>query len=192
MATNVPYLERIIKATRLRESLWTAFPEAEADLATAFRTRAARLTPVDAGRSNAAELAVPRRLIEGFRRDLLEHVSLNLIARLGPGAFAGITGEVVKALPVLLGRGRHRAAKHCVTSSWSPKRPPTRPWHSRSAKTFALIVRENEAESGRANSFRRELPVRDFSSDYATADSRESKPVTTDGIGRYFWELPSD
>jgi hypothetical protein len=103
IATNVPYLAsgRMADTTcAFNLKGWTAteYREGKADLATAFILR----TITACQFQGVSALVTPQNWMflasyKALRERLLKHASLNLIAPLGPGAFATISGEVVKA-----------------------------------------------------------------------------------------------
>jgi hypothetical protein len=100
VATNVPYLTVKSMSSQLSEFCSKVYPRSKADLAVVVLERARDLTSVGGTFSlvttqNWLSLSSYRRL----REDLLSTLRWNLLARLGPGAFATITGEVVQ--PVL-------------------------------------------------------------------------------------------
>jgi len=113
VATNVPYLSRGSHDAALREFAADYYSEAKNDLATIFLERClgfvasiddARGNPSGAG--TVAAVTPQNWLFLGaykkLRQTMLERDSIDLIARLGTGAFRTISGEVVNvALPIL-------------------------------------------------------------------------------------------
>ncbi len=113
VATNVPYLSRGSHSTDLRLFGDTTYPEARNDLATLFIERSlgfvasiddAQGNPTGAG--TVAAVTPQNWLFLGaykkLRQTMLDRDSIDLIARLGTGAFRTISGEVVNvALPIL-------------------------------------------------------------------------------------------
>jgi len=96
VVTNVPYLSSVNQAELLKAHLSRFFAGAKADLATAFMVRCRTFA-----RGGSSGLVTPQNWLflhayRSFRCRLLESSTLNTVARLGSGAFAGITGEVVK------------------------------------------------------------------------------------------------
>jgi hypothetical protein len=94
VATNVPYLSSVNQSELLKNHLSRYFADAKADLATAFMDRCRGLAKTSA-------LVTPQNWLflqayRSFRQRVLDASRLSTIARLGSGAFAGITGEVVK------------------------------------------------------------------------------------------------
>ena len=105
VATNVPYLGFRNQADDLRDFCHEHFSEAENDLATVFISRCFQLVE----KCGSIAVVSPQNWLhqtryKDFRRKLLDLGALNIIARLGAGAFETISGEVVKAsLAVLHG-----------------------------------------------------------------------------------------
>jgi hypothetical protein len=100
VTTNVPFLLRR-KQNQVLLDYGDTFPSAKSDLATLMVSRCSRLL----GPGGALAVVTPQNWLylgtyEQLRRELLKKLTWHLIAWLGPGAFAEITGEVVK--PVLL------------------------------------------------------------------------------------------
>ena len=106
VVTNVPYLARGKQVERLRDFCAQYYPAAKNDLATVFLDRCLELC-VQGG---TASIVLPQNWLfltsyKKFREKLLQNDTWQLIARLGPGAFATISGEVVKAILITLSRG---------------------------------------------------------------------------------------
>jgi hypothetical protein len=104
--TNVPYLTRGKQDETLRDFCETHYPEAKNDLATVFLDRCLEFC-VEGGTSS---IVLPQNWLfltsyKLFREKLLRNATWHLIARLGPGAFETISGEVVKAILINLSRG---------------------------------------------------------------------------------------
>jgi len=96
VATNVPYLARGKQDDVLRDYIEHVQPAAKADLATAFVDRC--LGYCSPGGSTA--LVTPQNWLflgsyKALREWMLRHVMWDVVAKLGPGAFETITGEVV-------------------------------------------------------------------------------------------------
>ncbi len=106
VATNVPYLGRGKQNDELKRYCEQRYPDAKADLATCFVERCLAFCARDkVGRiSNPSHgtvaLVTPQNWLflgtyKKLRKRLLEDVSWNVVARLGPRAFETISGEVV-------------------------------------------------------------------------------------------------
>lgn len=96
VATNVPYLLARKQCTQLKEWCEEYHLDAKADLATSFVQRS--LTFCSEG--GTATVVTPHNWLflgsyKNLRKILLKDTSWNFVARLGPGAFETIDGEVV-------------------------------------------------------------------------------------------------
>ena len=103
--TNVPYLARGKQGERLRAFCERRYPSAKNDLATVFLERCLDLC-MEGG---TASLVLPQNWLfltsyRKLRKELLKANTWHLLARLGPGAFETISGEVVKATLLALSR----------------------------------------------------------------------------------------
>ena len=106
VVTNVPYLARRKQDQGLREFCESRHPTAKNDLATVFLERCLGLCE-DSG---TASLVLPQNWLflasyKQLRTKLLKTQTWHLLARLGPGAFETISGEVVKATLLTLSHG---------------------------------------------------------------------------------------
>jgi hypothetical protein len=106
VATNVPYLGRRKQNEALKEHSERIYQEAKADLATCFLERCIKFC----GSSCTAALVMPNIWLflgtyKNLRRHLLANSRFNAVARLGPGAFETISGEVVNATLIQLTNG---------------------------------------------------------------------------------------
>jgi|GEM_PF-58293 len=96
VATNVPYLGRGKQDDVLKEYCERVYPEAKADLATCFVERCLDFCAT----GNGIALVTPQNWLflgsyRGLRQRLVRELNWNYVARLGPGAFETIGGEVV-------------------------------------------------------------------------------------------------
>ena len=103
--TNVPYLVRGKQAEKLRTFCEQRYPAAKKDLATVFLERCLEFC----AEGGTASLVLPQNwlFLVGYRKlreKLLKTETWHLLARLGPGAFETISGEVVKAILITLSR----------------------------------------------------------------------------------------
>jgi hypothetical protein len=106
VVTNVPYLSRGKQSERLRNFCEKHYPAAKNDLATVFLDRCLGLC--DEGGSSSVVLPQNWLFLSSyrqFREKLLKGETWNLVARMGPGAFETISGEVVKAILITLTHG---------------------------------------------------------------------------------------
>ena len=114
--TNVPYLARGKQSEVLKAYCESHYPEAKNDLANVFLERSLELACSAEGNQGAGvvQIVMPQNWLfltsyKKQRESLLKRVQWNLLARLGPGAFETISGEVVQA--ILLTQTRTPAAK---------------------------------------------------------------------------------
>ena len=112
VATNVPYLGRQFMSEFLRAFCDQRHALASADLATVFGERIGDL--LQEGCTSA--LVLPQNWLflssyRAFRREMLRSREWLVCARLGPGAFEEITGEVVQAILVVLTHRRPRSSQ---------------------------------------------------------------------------------
>ena len=108
VVTNVPYLARGKQGEKLRGFCAQRYPSAKNDLATVFLERCLELC----AEGGTASLVLPQNWLflasyQKFRERLLKAETWHLLARLGPGAFETISGEVVKAILLTLSRRNH-------------------------------------------------------------------------------------
>lgn len=104
--TNVPYLTRGKQNDTLKKYCERHYPAAKNDLATVFLDRCLEFC-LQGGTSS---IVLPENWLfltsyRKFREKLLQNDTWHLIARLGPGAFETISGEMVKAILINLSRG---------------------------------------------------------------------------------------
>lgn len=103
--TNVPYLARGKQNDVLKAYCEKQYPEAKNDLANVFLERCLELS-LDGRRGEGAgvvQIVMPQNwlFLTSYRKQresLLRRVEWNLLARLGPGAFETVSGEVVQAI----------------------------------------------------------------------------------------------
>ncbi len=129
VVTNVPFLARGKQAPGLREFAVANHGDAKGDLATVFASRIFGWL----GGSGTQALVMPQNWLflktyRRFRERLLRDRKWHVVARLGPGAFETISGEVVNVALVILSAGRPGAGWEMmgmdVSSSWG--QPPIR------------------------------------------------------------------
>jgi hypothetical protein len=106
VVTNVPYLARGKQDDILRSFCEQRYPAAKNDLATVFLDRCLDFC----AENGTTSIVLPQNWLfltsyKKFREKLLKNDTWHLIARLGPGAFETISGEVVKAILISLSRG---------------------------------------------------------------------------------------
>jgi hypothetical protein len=105
VATNVPYLKNGKHDSLLKEFCERTYPKAKADLATVFVERCIQFGK----EGGSAALVTPQTWLflgsyTKFRTELLADEQWNFLARLGPGAFETISGEVVNVALLTVSR----------------------------------------------------------------------------------------
>lgn len=100
VVTNVPYLARGKQEEPLKKFCEKHYLEAKHDLANVFLERCLELGRTQGG---VVQIVMPQNWLfltsyKKQRESLLKKVQWNLLARLGPGAFETISGEVVQAI----------------------------------------------------------------------------------------------
>jgi hypothetical protein len=105
--TNVPYLGRGKQKELLKTFLESDFKDGKADLATAFILRCMNSCDI----AGTAAMVTPQNWLflttyRALRETLLRRYKWELVARLGPGAFEGISGHVVNVALTLLSNSK--------------------------------------------------------------------------------------
>ena len=113
--TNVPYLARGKQNDTLKAYCAQHYPDAKNDLANVFLERCLEL----AHEGGVVAPVMPQNWLyqpryEAQRRQQLVNVSFNLLAKLGPGAFEGISGEVVTVI-LFVGTRQQPSSAHCFS-----------------------------------------------------------------------------
>lgn len=140
VATNVPYLARGKQGETLRDFCQRHAPEAKNDLATVFLQRCLDFCAANGATGGTASLVLPQNWLflttyRALREKLLKRETWHLVARLGPGAFETISGEVVKAILITLSRAKARDEQVIHGLDVSALRPA-------SAKATGLLTAE--------------------------------------------------
>jgi len=99
--TNVPYLSRGKQSEKLKDYCERHYDEGKNDLANVFLERCLELS--QNGGSGVVQLVMPQNWLyqpryTRQRKNLIQSFAWNLAAKLGPGAFDGIIGEVVTVM----------------------------------------------------------------------------------------------
>ena len=138
VVTNVPYLARGKQHDALKDYCETHYPEAKNDLANVFLERCLELSS-DEG-AGVVQIVMPQNwlFLTSYKKQrelLLKRVQWNLLARLGPGAFETISGEVVQA--ILLTQTRAPAGETFQLRGLDASAP-------KAAQEKAALLREGE------------------------------------------------
>jgi hypothetical protein len=107
VTTNIPYLKRADQDDILKTHLESHFPRGKKDLATAFIERSLEMCNQEGSISLvSSQYCLFLKSYEQFRRHWLNYSEWKLLARLGPGAFETISGEVVNVALFTLSKGK--------------------------------------------------------------------------------------
>ncbi len=218
IVTNVPYLARGKQCEDLRYFCEKYYPEAKNDLATVFLDRCLELCETGAsslGKNTKQDvpaamgtvsLVLPQNWLfltsyRKFREKLLKNDTWHLVARLGPGAFETISGEVVKAILITLSQGK-LAGGSC--SGFFPEQDPpatfisgidVSKFRTTAEKAANLLTTEikcveqaKQLENPDCAVLFEELNISPSIGEYAFV-GYGSKPGQTSRVTRYFWEI---
>ena len=110
--TNVPYLGRGRQIGRLRKFSERQYPRAKNDLANVFLERCLEFS--QSGSAGVTQIVMPQNWLfmtsyKTQREHLLKDAQWDLLARLGPGAFESISGEVVNVILLTMTRAQTHA-----------------------------------------------------------------------------------
>jgi len=189
VATNVPYLGRGKQGNTLLSHIERYYPSASLDLAGAFVLRCLQMTEAGTGIVATVSLQTWTYLAwwREFREWLLANVSIRILAKLGPRAFEGISGEVVQVVLSVFSRSRPILDAPLWIADFSQLK-------GSSEKATALRefeMAESTLRAQRAHIESRLLvdagegrPLCDIASVYAG-----SKPGQTPRVVRRFWEI---
>jgi hypothetical protein len=198
--TNVPYLARGKQSDTLKEFCEEYYPEGKNDLATVFLDRCLEFC-VKGGTSS---IVLPQNWLflttyRKFREKLLQNDSWHLIARLGPGAFETISGEVVKAILINLSRGNSAGQSADLLSSGEPgnwiRGVDVSAPRTAAEKAAGLLVDEVKSVEQGKQLENPDMAIQFVNKDYSQMLSFFSSPYhgisTTDYafFGKYYWEL---
>ena len=156
VATNVPYLGRGKQPMRsdpshpeeLADYCERVHPDAKPDLATCFVERCLAFC----GDDGAAALVTPQNWLQlgiyrKLRRRLLDCCSWNLLAKLGPRAFGGISGEQVNVAMLVI-RGQAPENGNTIAGLDASDAPsPTEKTHVIIGETVQLILQSQQIKN---------------------------------------------
>ena len=123
VVTNVPFLTRVKQGARLLKFCETHHGDAKGDIATVFASRIFRWL----GNDGTQALVTPQNWLflttyRKLRQRLLKERTWNVVARLGPGAFETISGEVVNVALVVLSAAKPEPGwEMAEVDVWSPR-----------------------------------------------------------------------
>lgn len=188
--TNVPYLARGKQNEALKSHCAQHYPDAKNDLANVFLERCLELC----GDDGVVQIVMPQNWLfltsyKKQRESLLKRVQWNLLARLGPGAFETISGEVVQA--VLLTQTRAQAGADFLLHGVDASAP-------KAAQDKALLLQGGEvvavSQRGQLGNPDARVSLGNIQSAILLADvGAYGKGSTTGDSPRFlreFWEVP--
>lgn len=199
--TNVPYLARGKQHPRLQEFCSDYYPAAKNDLATVFLDRCLELCVEGGTTSNV----LPQNWLfltsyKKFREKLLQNDRWHLIARLGPGAFETISGEVVKAVLINLSHGNAASGPEDLLRSSGQSN-----WLT-GLDVSDIRTTHEKANTLRTNEARRVNQKKQLENPDArvTLESKKDQPLLSEEsesylglgtggfeqFGRHYWEFP--
>ena len=194
VVTNVPYLARGKQNERLRKFAETRYPKAKNDLANVFLERCLDFSKVEG--VGVTQIVMPQNWLflttyKGQREHLLRDVRWELLARLGPGAFETIGGEVVNVILLTMTGGLPRADHHIWGIDASASRLVTKKAEILQNGQLIAVRQLEQLENPDATIRLAVRPPAGYLRDYAgcyqgltTGDDPKLK--------RLFWELNSD
>lgn len=188
VATNPPFLNDQKMSASLYDYCAFHFPDASAELAVSFVERATKLV----GSHGAISIVLPSTWLTlspylDYRKRKLKESSIRLLANLGPGAFSGLTGEVVK--PVLMIQFPHELPSTHATIDVADHPVADRP---RALVRDPLLVRHQDVHLGNPNTAIafRNVQGSTYLSDYCTSHLGISTGDNNRFV-RKFWEFPT-
>ncbi|MGO8879346.1 MAG: Eco57I restriction-modification methylase domain-containing protein [Desulfomonilaceae bacterium] len=206
--TNVPYLARGKQGEILKDFLESNFGKSKNDLATAFLERCLEFCC----KGGTSAIVLPQNWLflttyKNLREKLLTNETLELIARVGPGAFETISGEVVKAILFVL---RHGTKQDTLRLTGAKEEGSVKTEDGVGQIIRGLDVSEVKSAQGKAELLVRAEIVEveqakqlenpdaviafyDIGSkrllDTCSTINYGSKPGQTDRVTRFFWEM---
>ena len=190
--TNVPYLKAGSQGEIIKGHCEKEFPEAKYDLATAFIDRIRRYGSY--GQSSALvsqQYWLFLKYYQHFREKILSSQSINFLSILGPGAFEGISGEIVNVCLQIVTNKKCKDSHQFFGVDVAPCR-------GSKEKSYHL-VRENirtQAQLGNLSNPDKRISLDDLGGESvpSISDFAEFGKGSVSGDGphylRKFWEIP--
>ena len=189
VATNVPYLARGKQGDLLKDFIELRYGEAKADLATAFVERCrsfcspggayAVVTP-----QNWLFLASYRK----FRKRMLREQTWEQVARLGPGAFRTISGEVVNVALIVVRKTPPDQNQTIAGIDASTKKEPSEKAKLLSNSVIVSAEQSSQLTNPDARVSLTEIDISTLLASYAVSLQGIS-PADLSRYGRFFWEM---
>jgi len=190
VATNLPYLARGNQAAELRDYLEDVYPAGKADLATAF---VERCLDYCAGKGSVALVARQNWMFlvwyKALRKRLLQQKTWDIVAKLGPGAFDTITGEVVSVGLYVLTEDTPAAGYQFAGLDASSARQPAHKAKLLLDNKVSLVVQEEQLLNPDASIVFNASKGTTSLSEYARVLAGINSGVFPRFV-RKFWELP--
>lgn len=193
VVTNVPYLSRSKQSDALKAYCAQHYPDAKNDLANVFLERCLELVHGPQGPAGVVQIVMPQNWLfltsyKKQRESLLKRVEWNLLARLGPGAFEMISGEVVQA--ILLTQTRRTAAEGFVLHGLDASAPKVAQEKAALLREGPLMAVEQAGQLGNSeniisfNSLENKSLLKDFAYSIQGFGTSDNAPFI-----RSFWEI---
>jgi hypothetical protein len=146
--TNVPYKKLNELCDELRAFCDSNYSNVKGDLANVFLERCLELSL--AGNLGVVQIVMPQNWLflttyKKQRKNLLKHVSWNLLARLGPGAFETISGEVVNV--ILLTQTHAHAPTNFMLQGLDASKPRTAREKADALRNGELVALSQEKQA---------------------------------------------
>jgi hypothetical protein len=190
VATNVPYLGFRNQAEALQALIESRYPDAKANLATAFVVRCLNLSYPNC----TAALVFPQNWLyqsayESLRRTLLSTESWNCVALLGVRAFETISGHVVNIALAVISRGAAEAGHLLAASDVSGGERPLAKASLLRTSELHTLTQSSQLRNAEARITLEMLPDVKLLQDFVVAP-QGIKTGDDDRWRRCFWELP--
>ena len=189
--TNVPYLARGKQSDRLRKFAETRYPSAKNDLANMFLERCLEFSLHEG--AGVSQIVLPQNWLfltsyKAQREHLLKDVRWEILARLGPGAFDTIGGEVVNVILLTLVRGRPNAEQELNGVDVSLLRSVAEKAEALQGAELAVVSQRGQLENPDARVTMIDASELDLLKKHSQALQGIS-PADAPHYGRSFWEL---
>lgn len=189
VATNVPYLARGKQSERLRRFCESRYRRAKGDLANVFLEKCIELS----GDGGVVQVVMPQgwlflKSYKAQRQRLLKDADWQLLARLGPGAFETISGEVVNVILLTLTAARPSRDGRLMGIDASSLRTP--PGKTEALRSGELIATIQQSQLGNPDA---RVTMEDASGPLLEQDALAFQGIATGDyacFGRMFWEFP--
>ena len=184
VATNVPYLTRQKQGKTLRTYIDVRFPEAKANLATAFMARCRELS-VSGG---TYAVVVPQNWLfqpayRRLRSQFLREQEWLAVARLGPGAFDSVSGEVVNVVLGVQTNRSPRGTHQFFSIDLNEVKGAQQKARSITESEAKFLTKDNNSRTRTLGSLLNRWPRRVFLESTHTAVPVLERPTIRDSLG---------